>query len=124
MAGEAGNGIVDPRADLHRAGQCDGGDVGQDLLSDAGGWGGHTSVCRAQKTGPVGAAPGGVVDGWGIAGRRSRGHYEVRLGLSISSGLIGVLSHALNSRSSSARSQAEPMLNESSVSGGRWARVF
>ena len=44
-------------------------------------------------------------------------------GLSISSGLIGVLSHALNSRSSSARSQAWPMLNESSDSGGRWARV-
>jgi hypothetical protein len=27
-------------------------------------------VCRAQKTGP-----GGVVDGWGIVGRSSRGHY-------------------------------------------------
>jgi len=38
--------------------------------------------------------------------------------------LIGVLSHAPNSRSSSARSQAGPMLNASSVSGGRWASVL
>jgi hypothetical protein len=37
-------------------------DVVQDPFTNAGGWGGHTSVCRAQKTGPVDAAPGGVVD--------------------------------------------------------------
>jgi hypothetical protein len=61
----------------------------------------------------VGGLWGGVVEG----------HYGVRSSLSISSGLIGVLSHALNSRSSSARSQAGPMLNASSVSGERWASV-
>jgi hypothetical protein len=45
-------------------------DVVQDLLAETGGWGAHTSVCGAQKTGPR-----GVVDGWGIVGRSSRGHY-------------------------------------------------
>jgi hypothetical protein len=44
-------------------------DVVQDLLAQAGGWGGHTSVCRAQKNrarwggGWLGGLWGGVVEG-------------------------------------------------------------
>jgi hypothetical protein len=47
-----------------------------------------------------------------------------RIGLLISSGLIGVLSQALNSRSNSARPQAGPTLKANNVSGGRWASVL
>ena len=42
MAGEAGKGIIHPDANLHRAGQGHGGDVIEDLFSEAGGghgWG-------------------------------------------------------------------------------------
>ena len=59
-------------------------DVVQDLLAEAGGWGAHTSVCGAQKTGP-----GGVVDGWGMVGRSSRGTLRGLEGRS--GGLIGVV---------------------------------